>query len=325
MNTTNYKVPALTAIAVATAVNLAVQISGAIYFLNTIDGFARPWLLPLAIAVEVLAFLVIAPFLWQVYRLSGVRLPFSKVAGHTLAGFSFARILAFGDYLMLRILLHRNNKPIAPAFDFIILLYSFGIISLLLLFLLAQTFAFFATSQAPVSDTSRAVSFVPVFLALLVLALFLVHRTRRVRTRVQRLFTRVFGKKADTPLTIIRRLRASPPKVLFWFGLLCLSWLLESLAFYLCILSVGLDVPYSLGLYDYTFVRIFQFLPFIPGGFGEIEAASSLVLLPYGYEAGKIITAALLFRFISFWIPFITLLLLVALAFSAKKLPRLKQ
>ena len=84
---------------------------------------------------------------------------------------------------------------------------------------------------------------------------------------------------------------------------LFMTWILEGFAYVACLTAFGVEAPLLLGLYAYTFVKMFRFIPIFPGGVGEIEATSVLLFSAYGYPILPVITGSILFRFVSYWFP----------------------
>lgn len=67
--------------------------------------------------------------------------------------------------------------------------------------------------------------------------------------------------------------------------------------------AFGADAPASLVLLAYASAMLLGMIPFTPGGLGFVEAGLTGVLALAGVPAGEAISATLLYRLMSFWLP----------------------
>lgn len=148
-------------------------------------------------------------------------------------------------------------------------------------------------------------SYIPFFFTFIIVAVFLLRKTNWLRSRLQRFFRKYFGEPIASPRRILHANGVAMKTAALWAGLCTVTWLFEGVAYYLCLMAAGVEAPPLIAFYGYTFVRMFQFLPFFPGGAGEIETASSLLLTAYGFQVEPVIVGSILFRFIAYWPPII--------------------
>lgn len=285
------------------SLSLVGQISGAIVLTRYTDGIVNPAAIGLALFFELCAFLIITPIFYQFFKKTGIDFSKRSSVGLTFQGFSFAKLVTFGDYMVWRRRLRQRASPIGPALEYVILLYIFGIGALLGLFVVFQIVA---TLMFPLIDTENLLTQlarIPFVLTIFIIGIALISKTKWLRVRLQRFFKRYFGEAAQYPSSIIKLRSISKKQVAGWVGLMSVSWLLEATSYFFSMQAMGVDVPYLLAVYGYTFVRLFIMLPLFPGGIGEVEAASAVLFIGYGYDAATILAGSLLFRFITFWLP----------------------
>ena len=81
---------------------------------------------------------------------------------------------------------------------------------------------------------------------------------------------------------------------------------------WLCLLATGIVADPAAIFASYIFSSLFRSLAILPGGLGVFEAASVLTLRAAGVSVAEGLTATLLFRGLSFWLPLVPGLLAAA-------------
>lgn len=104
-------------------------------------------------------------------------------------------------------------------------------------------------------------------------------------------------RRADLSLVRDRRLLGN---ALVWQAAI---FLLDSTTLWLCLLATGVAADPAAIFASYMFASLFRTLAFLPGGLGAFEAASVLTLKAAGVSVVEGLTATLLFRGLSFWLP----------------------
>lgn len=104
-------------------------------------------------------------------------------------------------------------------------------------------------------------------------------------------------RRADLHLVRDPRLLS---KALGWQAII---FLLDSTTLWLCLLATGVFCDPAEIFASYMFASLFRTLAFLPGGLGAFEAASVLTLKAAGVSVVEGLTATLLFRGLSFWLP----------------------
>jgi Mg2+-importing ATPase len=79
--------------------------------------------------------------------------------------------------------------------------------------------------------------------------------------------------------------------------------LLDAASLWCLLKAVGCTAPVQLVFASYMFASLFRTLGVLPGGLGTFEAASVLLLGAVGVPAAAGLSATLLFRGFSFWLP----------------------
>jgi Mg2+-importing ATPase len=123
---------------------------------------------------------------------------------------------------------------------------------------------------------------------------------------------RISAKLERVPLIrgVIQHLREADPKLAQSRGVLAraIGWqvvivLLDSSSIWCLLRAVGADPAPQTVYASYMFSSLFRTLGILPGGLGTFEAASVLLLATVGVPAAAGLSATLLFRGISFWLP----------------------
>jgi uncharacterized protein (TIRG00374 family) len=81
------------------------------------------------------------------------------------------------------------------------------------------------------------------------------------------------------------------------------TWIFEGITLGLCFMAMGLEIPWLLVLCGFAFARLVANLPIIPGGIGAMEAGTAVFFAAYGYPAAQVVTATLVYRLITAWLP----------------------
>lgn len=290
---------------VVSALSLGTQILASAYLLPRINQPLQLNYILYALALEFLAFAVLTPFARGFYAREGVKFGFWNAFGLLLTSESFTHLIPFGDYFVLRFFFDRHKLPRGTPLRYITVLYSFGLLSLIVLFLSFQALVFLYYPNKISSSFAGKFALIPLVITAIVLALYLFRRSPRLTRRLQAVFKRYLGSGLDSPLTILSSSRRLSFKDLLLISPLFLTWLLEGLAYVACLRAFGVKSPILLSLYAYTFVKMFRFIPIFPGGVGEIETTSALLFSSYGFAVAPIITGSILFRFVSYWFPIV--------------------
>jgi len=283
--------------------NLSVQFTITTHEANLFSA-ARPWWLLMALAGQLTAFAVLVPMMRHFYARAGIKLELGKTFDLIVAGLGFAKVVPAGEYLLWRSRLG-GKKAAGATTHFMVLLYSFMASSLILIFLLGEalTIIFYPTAQS--ESLIGKFIYVPLAAGGVVVLLALALRVAEVQTWLRRFVTRVLGSTTISPLGIIRERKLNRFELASFATATLSNWLLEALTLWFCLFALGQHPPFVITLFGYTFARIFQMVPVIPGGVGENEALTTLFFAGYGYPAGPVFTGTIIFRVISYWLPIV--------------------
>ncbi|MBC7708179.1 flippase-like domain-containing protein [Polaromonas sp.] len=284
-------------------VSLVIQIAASVYLIPKINQPLELGYILLALVFELLAFAVLAPFARNFYAREKAVLSYRQSFALLLASESFSRLVPFGDYFVQRFYFNRHRLPVGAPLRYITVLYSFGLLSLIALFLGFQLAVFALYPNKVSTGFAGKFIYIPLVITGIVFAIYLLRRSPRLTRRLQAFFKRYLGSKLDSPFTVIGLTRRPLLSNLALISPLLLTWLLEGGAYVSCLKAFGVTAPILLSLYAYTFVKMFRFIPIFPGGVGEIETTSALLFSSYGFAVAPIITGSILFRFVSYWFP----------------------
>ena len=110
------------------------------------------------------------------------------------------------------------------------------------------------------------------------------------------------GARAEAALTGMREIPLAPRSVVATVALAAAVWcgdlgcLLASLA------AVHATIPWSGVLLIYGVAQVVGSLPVVPGGLGVVEGSLAVILAAYGVGRVAALSAALVFRAVSFWL-----------------------
>lgn len=286
-------------------VSLTLQIVASIFLIPKLNQPVNGFYVALAFAFEFMAFAILAPFTRIFYATQKVRFSYPRSLALLLSSEGFTRLVPFGDFFIHRYYFNRYKLRKGAPLRYITVLYSFALLSLITLFLGFQLAVFLLYPSQISSSFAGKFVLIPLTITLAILALFVLRRSSRLSRNVQKFSRKQLGSELDSPFQILKDTKRSLGSILLMLLPLLTTWLLEGFAYVACLTAFGVDAPLLLGLYAYTFVKMFRFIPIFPGGVGEIEATSVLLFSAYGYAVLPVVTGSILFRFVSYWFPIV--------------------
>lgn len=284
-------------------ISLLVQIIASVIIIPNINQPLQLEYILLALILEFLAFAVLAPFARNFYARERVTLSYGRAFALLLSSEGFTHLIPFGDFLVQRYYFSRHKLPQSAPLRYITVLYSFGLLNLVLLFLVCQILVFWLYPNKVDTGIAGKFAYIPLFITGLLVILFLLRRSKRLTKRLQSIFKKYLGSNLASPFKVLNLNRHTLVPSLILVSPLLYTYLLEGAAYIACLKAFSVEPPILLGFYAYTFVKIFRFLPIFPGGIGEIEATSVLLFASYGFPAAPVAAASILFRFVSYWLP----------------------
>ena len=262
---------------------------------------AEPTLLLVAVLNQLTVYIVLMPAMRRFYAKANIGLRPARVFALLAMGLAFARIVPAGEYLVWRASLRHVKGAATATTQWLILYYTWMFGGLVALFFMWEMVTLIFYPNAHVDTLVGNLRFLPVVLSLGVCAVALATRSQWVRNFLRRAAYDKLGSQAVSPLGIIRERRLGRSELLP-LTLACLFvWLIESFTLYLCLLAIGVEVPFAIVAFGFTFARLFSLIPLTPGGIGEIEAGTGLFFAAYGYHFGMVFTATILYRVITYW------------------------
>jgi len=285
-------------------VNIAYQL-GSSWRQAHLIAQADPVLLGVAVLNQLVAYQVVVPAMQRFYARVGLPLSSWKTFGLVALGLTAAKVVPAGEYVVWRLSFRRLKGGASATTQWLILYYVAMFGGLLVLFLVfeAATLAFYPHAQA--STLVGKLRFLPVGATLAFLVALLFVRLLGVAAVIKRLAFDALGSQAVSPVSIIRERKLDGEDVSALALASLATWLVEALTLYLCLWAMGLRVPLVIAIFGFTFMRLFSFLPLVPGGIGELEAGALLFFAAYGYPVSPVFTATILYRLITYWPPMV--------------------
>ncbi len=255
----------------------------------------------LAILVHYSGF-VLRGWRWQ-KLLSGMghRLKYSYTTTLLVSGWFVSALLParLGDVLRATLLKRDHQIPLAEGFASIATERALDIFAILLLALLAATWALAGRTPAWVwqSIGGGAILFVLVVVILL------------ASPQLERFFAKLFHwsiyqkivRFGFELLANVRKLGKNPRLLWAVLGQSFYIWACDVFLMYFVLLSVGVIAPISLAAFVGMTVDLAASVPIIPGALGQVEGTALGVLSLFQISPEKSTMTILLNRFISYW------------------------
>lgn len=105
--------------------------------------------------------------------------------------------------------------------------------------------------------------------------------------------------------TQFKQYKKQPGKIVYGVIFNALGSLTGIITLYICAYAVGLEITLPEAVLSYTMGNIIGSLVPTPGGLGGAEAGLYAGLVFFGYDTGLSLTAVLLYRLVSYWLPII--------------------
>ena len=266
---------------------------------------AEPLFLLVAVVNQLAVYVVLVPAMQDFYAASGIAMTGRRAFSLLAMGMAFSRIVPVGEYLIWRASLRGKRGAASATTQWLIMYYSFMFCGVVAVFLVTQILTIFLYPNAHAHTLVGQLRFLPV--ALLVIGLVVASLTRFewMRRLLRRFTYDKLGSQAVSPIGIIKDRRLSRNN-LGWLVFASLAtWMIEGFTLYLCLRSLGLQVPLVMAVFAFTFARLFALIPVVPGGAGQMEAGAALLLVAYNYPFGMVFTAAVLYRLMTYWPPLV--------------------
>ncbi len=110
-------------------------------------------------------------------------------------------------------------------------------------------------------------------------------------------------EKIQEVLRTFRIVLKTPGKSFISLGLMLLSYTLTNIVFYLCLVAVGIQIPFWNSVFVYLVFNAIGACGPAPGGMGTVEAALIGGLMLFGVDSTSATAGVMIFRTITFWIP----------------------
>jgi uncharacterized protein (TIRG00374 family) len=263
----------------------------------------EPWFLLLAVINQLAVYVVLVPAMQDFYASSGIQMSGKRSFSLLAMGLAFSRIVPVGEYIIWRASLRGKPGAASATTQWLIMYYSFMFCGVVAVFLLMQVLTVVLYPNAHANTLVGELRFLPVVLVVIGAVLLSLTRFGWMRRFLRRFTYDKIGSQAVSPLGIIKD-RKLTRNTLGWLIFASVAtWMIEGLTLFLCLRSLGLEVPLVMAVAAFTFARLFALFPVVPGGAGQIEAGVALLLLAYNYPFGTVFTAAVLYRLVTYWPP----------------------
>jgi uncharacterized membrane protein YbhN (UPF0104 family) len=288
--------------------NLSYQLLISLYQLPKIQR-ADPTLLIVAVVNQLVVYLLVVPAMQSFFARCGIRLGGWRTFAMASSGLAFTKIIPAGDYVLWRTWLRHRRGSVNATTQWIIMYYLWMLAGLLLLFFVSQmlTLAFYPHFQSATATLHtrfvRNLRYLPAGMTVLVLLGLMVARWSWLKQVVSKIVFDKLGSRAVSPLGIIRDRHLGRHELTALTMAALGAWFLEAMTLYLCMQAIGLEVPFVIAVFGYASARLFELLPIVPGGIGQIEVGTTVFFAAYGYPFGMVLSATVLYRLITYWPP----------------------
>lgn len=274
-------------------------------------------LIPVALAIEALSMLCICRLYYEVLRMGGGNLSFSRMSLIYMSAYAFGHVVPGGNagtlYLNYR---EMRREDVSKGLTVKTLGVSYIMYSAALIVLLAAGLLLSLSSgRLPFTYNLTAIAIAGGAFSFMALCIYLVRRPEILR----RMFVALLGfahrlhllrnvSEVEAGARIMeineyllsifanRRniLRAGSYGVGFW--------LLDMACLYMVFIAIGHPINLGILLLSYVIADIMGSLPLTPAGLGIFEVSLGATLYAFGYQKEVLATAILGFRFFSFWL-----------------------
>ena len=291
-------------IGILAAANIIYQLVASSRNANSISQ-AKPSLLLLAVVSEIFAYLVLVQAFRVFMNKYQIGLSFLQSLGILFAGIGLSKVIPFGEYFLWRQRLKPYKNGLAATAQFTVLFLLWDLCALVGLFLVSEVLAAIFNPSKQLGLLSKSFAVVPLFFTIVIATAIIATRFPTFRRKILAFFRAKLGTDTLSPFSIIREAGLGK-KELSWltFGAI-FTWLFEAFTLFLCLNALGINPPLFVILFGYCFARLFVIVPIFPGGIGEVEVATTLFFVSYGFPSGKVFTATVLFRLLTYWLPII--------------------
>lgn len=132
-------------------------------------------------------------------------------------------------------------------------------------------------------------------IAIIILVAYLIVRALGLVTKIK--------EKINEIAHSFRVIIKTPKKSLQALGLMLLSYTCTNVVFYLCLVAVGIHIPFWQSVFVYLIFNSIGACGPAPGGIGTVEAALIGGLMLVGVDSTSATAGVMIFRVITFWIP----------------------
>jgi uncharacterized protein (TIRG00374 family) len=147
---------------------------------------------------------------------------------------------------------------------------------------------------APTSPTARKAALAATRAVLGSVAML----ARRVRKSLAPGLVDQIKKRAD----ISEHISTTPVAGAVIFGLAIANWTADAFVLALSLVAIGAPLPFCALLFAYVLAQVASAIPVIPGALGVAEASLTLALVCAGVRPADALAAALIYRFVTYWL-----------------------
>ncbi len=274
-------------------------------------------LIPVALAIETLSMLFICRLYYEVLKMGGGGLSFSRMSLIYMSAYAFGHVVPGGNagtlYLNYREMRREGiSRGLTVKTLFVsYIVYSAAMIALLAAGLLLSLFS----GRLPFTYNVTAIAIAAGAILFMCLCVYIVRRPpvmRRIATWLLRAAHRLHLMRGVEEAEVDERVMDMNDYLLSIFAnrnnLLRAGtygmgfWLMDMLCLYTVFVAIGHPINPGILLVCYTIADILGSLPLTPAGLGIFEVSLGATLYAFGYQKEILATAILGFRFFSFWL-----------------------
>jgi uncharacterized protein (TIRG00374 family) len=274
-------------------------------------------LIPVALAIETLSMIFICRLYYEVLKMGGGELSFSRMSLIYMGAYAFGHVVPGGNagtlYLNYREM-RRESVPRAltvKTLGVAYIVYSAALIVLLAAGLLLSL----SSGRLPFTYNVTAIAISGGALLFMALCVYLVRRPEilsriaRALLRATHLFhlaRKVSEEEVEARVMEINEYLISiftNRRNILRVGFYGLGfWLMDMACLYVVFIAIGHPINLGILMVCYTIADIMGSLPLTPAGLGIFEVSLGATLYAFGYQKEILATAILGFRFFSFWL-----------------------
>jgi uncharacterized protein (TIRG00374 family) len=276
-----------------------------------VRGANLGWVLA-AVGTQAVSVLTFSFLQHRVLKLSGASIPMTALSALTLANAAIANTVpgepVVSSAYRYRFYRRRGTTSASAGWTIftVLVAQAIGMSLILLIGVLIALAGSTGTRAAPIAILGLiivgAAAAILIRRDLVLRLLSLLPRAARRASRPRHVAVRTVAERIESTLTRMREIPLGARSTAEIVALAATFWFAD----FCCLLcgfgAVHAPVPWAGVLLAYGAAQVVGSLPIVPGGIGIIEGSLAVILMQYGAGRVSALSAALLYRLVSFWL-----------------------